>query len=997
MTLQEFLSLIVPQGKLVAGKLVDRVGTDGRPYKAFSHRVLDTHVDLAAALVRMDQEKLNAYFALASFEQGFHPNPVDPKKPKQLRVRTNVKALKALWFDIDFKGEYTDEKAALAALRAFLKATGMPPPTAIVRSGNGVHVYWAFDQAIELERWQRLSDALKVMAVDAEFAHPEIKPSSVDLACTADSCRVLRPFGTRNWKDPANPKSVTLLYGSQTTYPYETLEQVLQTHIGVVRRSVTPNTSAKSSSMVNESANAYSELTGGLGFPQGPPTARFDEIIKHCGVLKKQADEHGANATEPLWTASLQVLKFTEDGTMWVHPLSDGHSGYQAEATKTKWEQRLANTAGPTKCTHFMGFEPTICAGCPHKGTITSPVELGHPKPVNQPVDAWPKKFKISDDKMGMERMMIDEATKAVTWPRVLSCVVDNVKVSKAIGTGAYSFKFDHTQGGVPQGTLEMPSSMLGNQRRMQEMLADKGVVLDDAEIKQYKVLMGAWLKNLQRLRRVTNSAEKLGWIDEPSATGSKIVGFSAGTTTFYADGRVSEDVSAAADYAQIARHYVPTGGLDQWKKVAAFLADQNRPAFTAILAAAFATPLLRFTGLSGAILSIVSSASGVGKSSVLKCAQAVWGSPTHGVNAVNDTTMSVAKKLGFLNNLPAFWDELRGSKATEDFLQLAFQVTQGKERTRLDSSAKFREVQTWETMLVVASNESIFDAMGRMGNGSDAGMVRTFELVVEPFEVKDNKAALSIMFESLNSNYGYAGQEYARYISTNVDSIRTKMERTFSMLADKLEMQSQERFWFSIMASLLVGAGLAKHLGLVTININTLSQFLYETLESLRRRSQQQIALTSPAEILAAFMSHFQASAVIVDRYPKRGENSRTYVPDLTGGIPRTDTMKYQVSRSENLLRVSQGEFNDFLSRRALPVSDTLSKFQRNYKMRKFHGVLGIGTKWNTIPQHLLEFDLSKFGLSAATVAVPSSLAGMSGSHELTGHAGSTPPPSPP
>src|SRR5690606_19622681 len=138
--------------------------------------------------------------------------------------------------------------------------------------------------------------------------------------------------------------------------------------------------------------------------------------------------------------------------------------------------------------------------------------------------------------------------------------------------------------------------------------------------------LMTTWLGQLQAARRVADVTEQLGWLVEKTDTGEQINGFSLGPTTYYSDGRSRDDVKAAREFANIARFYEPKGGLDAWKKVAGFISEQGIPAFTATLAAGFGTPLLRFTGLSGGILSIVSTASGVGKSSALKCSQAVWG-----------------------------------------------------------------------------------------------------------------------------------------------------------------------------------------------------------------------------------------------------------------------------------------------------------------------------------------------------------------------------------
>lgn len=958
MKLVDFLRLLVPPGILVAGKLIPKTLADGTPYNAFSHTITKLHTDFAANLVSMDAGKSNTYFALAAYKQGFHPKPNDPTK-KQLRVLTNVDSLKALWLDIDFKAPspYPDIQTAAVALKAFSQATGMPTPSVLVGSGNGVHGYWPLDVPIPLDRWQRLAEALK--------AATQAKGLVTDKTCTADACRVLRPIGTSNWKDPANPKPVVLLHSSGKVFTYEELELALTPWIGAARTHPLPSMNTP---------GMYDEITGGLA-PRNETPARFDAIIKHCGVMRTMAESHGAQCVEPLWVAGLQLLKHCEDGAMWVHPLSDGHPGYNADNTERKWQHRLQNTAGPSLCSTFEAHEPSICSKCPHRGFVKTPIQLGHES--TQPLDGLPPGWRIGPERKGIERLMIDPTANTREWVKVLRHVPTNFRATKSIVTKRYDLSFDVEFGNSHSWPIDLPGAALGNPRKLNETLADYGFVLKEREAKAFNELMATWLGQLQAARRVADVTEQLGWLVEKTPDGEVVTGFSCGQSTFHADGRVRNDVRAAREFANIAKFYEPKGGLDQWKKVAAFLADQGKPAFTAILAAAFGTPLLRFTGLSGGILSIVSTASGVGKSSALKCSQAVWGSPTHGVNAVDDTPKSVARKLGFLNNLPAYWDELRGRKTVDDFLTLAFQITQGKEKTRLDSSAQLREVSTWETMLVVASNESIFEAMARHGGGSDAGIVRTYEIVVEPFATDRNRAEVSLMFEALNSNYGHAGRVYAQYLATHAPEVGKRVEEMFKRLAAAGKMDAQERFWFAIMAILVVGAQLASELDLVKIDLRKLTEFLLANIYRLRGRSVDAMTLSQPTEILAAFMAAYQDRALVVDRYPAPRANIKNYIPDLTGGMPRSDKIVYHVSREENLLRVPRNELERWLQHRELPVYNILKRFRDELGAIEMRTKLGIGTKWELPPQKVFEFDLSRFGLSAADV-----IAGAPSSH---------------
>lgn len=933
MDLLEFLNTVVPQGRLVVGRKVERRDQPGQ--YTIAHTCHKLRADAVATIETLSAGQEDVYFALAAYRQGFHQNATTGKK--QLRVRDNVDTLKALWFDIDFKGAYPDPKTALLALKIFGQATAMPLPSIVVGSGNGLHAYWPLTEPVAPERWQRLADALKNAAKEQGLG--------VDLVCTGDACRILRPPGTFNWKDPDHPKPVEILYTSGKTFTYDRIEGALTPWM----------TARKVTTRATPVTGANSDLTGGLATREVVAT-RFDEVIKHCGVMRHIAEVHGKDSLEPEWKDTLQLLKYCEDGEIWVHAVSDGHPGYKPDSTDKKWQQRLANTAGPTLCSTFEGYRPTICAKCPHSGFIKTPIQLGTEG--TQDIEGLPNGWRTSPNKGGVERLMIVDQGEGKTekeWVRVLRYIPANLRVTRSIVGGRYELLFDVEMQNSKTWSVNLPGGTLGNTRKLCETLADSGLVFKGREPKDFVDLMASWLQKIQAARRVADVTEQLGWL----ADGDKVVGFSTGPTTFYTDGRVRNDVRAAREFAAVSRHYEARGGLEPWKRVANFIAEQNNPAFTAILASAFGSPLLKFTGLSGGILAIVSTASGVGKSSALKTSQAVWGSPTHGVNAVDDTPKSVARKLGFLNNLPAFWDELRGRKTVEDFLTLAFQITQGKEKSRLDSSAQLRESATWETMLIVASNESIFDAMGRGTTGSDAGVVRTFEIFVEPFKTDRNRAEISLLFEQLHQNYGHAGRIYAQYLATHYTEVQERVQSMFKQLALAGKMEAQERFWFAIMASLVVGAELADKLDLVKMDRRTLLSFLMSTLKRLRGRSGETLHATEPAEVAAAFMQSYQDRGLTVDRFPQPRQNTATYIPQILGGAPRADKIMYHVSQEERLLRVPANEFARWIDHRGLPPFTIMKRLKDDAGVKTLRCRLGIGTKWELPAQRCLQFSL--------------------------------------
>lgn len=886
---------------------------------------------LGAQITVKNKPNTDVYYALATFKQGWHKNAKDKSV---LRVRENVDQLKAIWFDIDFKGGLSDPTLVVAALREFSKRTGMPPPSILVHSGNGVHAYWPFTTAVPYLRWQAMADRLKELARDHDLP--------ADLVCTADACRVLRPPGTSNWKDPSDPKDVRIMYSKGPLHDPAALELALGSSVPAQVSAGNDLGLGPTPSYLQAAGAEHSstELTGMHGGSATPVTSLFSSITKECGVAKHWVDQRGEDCPEPEWTAALQLLKHCTDGELYVHAISEGHLSYSVDATNEKFEQRKANTAGPTLCNTLEGYRPDICAACPHRGKIKTPIVLGVEATLVSPQGIALTSWRAMKPE-GMERKLRDDAGNFI-WERKLHSTYEDVTTTRSINTGQYELQFNVKMQGARDIEIRMPAICLGNDNKLRETLAAQGAPLLGHELKDFKDLMTTWLNKLQKARAESEAVEQLGWVRDDQ---KKIQGFSSGSTSFLTDGTQKLGVRIKSEYAAIGKIYEPTGDLAKWQQVANFITTQNNPAFVAMLASAFAAPLLTFTDIPGGILSIVSQGSGVGKSSAMRCAQAVWGDPQKGVNAVDDTPLSVARKLGFLNNLPAYWDELRGEHMMEAFCTLAFQVSQGKEKTRLDSSASMREVNSWETLLIAASNESIFDYMGNTSKGSDAGVARVYEIMVDPSATTQSSAEITMLFGNTHHNYGEAGQVYAQYCANNHEAIQGRVQKMFSALCDKAGMKPAERIWFAVMASLVVGAQTANAAGITNFNVKSLGEYLIKNLAQLRGRSHSSMQGSTPAELIQSYMQQHQDKALVVEHFQKQGQTNYEAVVLKT---PKADRIVYQYAKLDNLVRVSKSDFTTWMKKsKHIMWANTAKNFMEDLKCHEVRVHLGHGTGW--------------------------------------------------
>jgi hypothetical protein len=112
------------------------------------------------------------------------------------RSRDNAVALTSIWLDIDVKDPpkgYASLQEAVRGLQAFEATVGLPPPSALVFSGGGLHVYWSSTKVFTPDEWRPLAERLKNAALQHGLR--------CDAGCTTDRARILRVPGTFNWKN----------------------------------------------------------------------------------------------------------------------------------------------------------------------------------------------------------------------------------------------------------------------------------------------------------------------------------------------------------------------------------------------------------------------------------------------------------------------------------------------------------------------------------------------------------------------------------------------------------------------------------------------------------------------------------------------------------------------------------------------------------------------------------------------------------------------------
>jgi P4 family phage/plasmid primase-like protien len=114
----------------------DRDGTEPGERRLLSREM----TDIGSHLARWDRRDRAFYFCVATLKPGSQPERAGGSP----RCKANVSELALLWADIDFKDVDLQEAEILPLLRS------LPcPPSIVIRSGNGLHVYWLLSEVLD--------------------------------------------------------------------------------------------------------------------------------------------------------------------------------------------------------------------------------------------------------------------------------------------------------------------------------------------------------------------------------------------------------------------------------------------------------------------------------------------------------------------------------------------------------------------------------------------------------------------------------------------------------------------------------------------------------------------------------------------------------------------------------------------------------------------------------------------------------------------------------
>ena len=747
------------------------------------------------------EQGMDVYFALGKL------------KEKGSRKVDNVESLGAIWLDIDCGGDKADEiepstglpkgyasqKEGLKALKEFCATVDLPEP-AIVNSGYGLHIYWAFTEEVPTEQWLPIAKRLEQVCITQKFcADPNV----------FDAARILRVPGTYNQKKDT-PKLVRVVNPVTARYAPDDIRALLGVDpdevITVKKKSSQPILDPLQKLLDENKDYKFSKIVG----RQDPCLQLKDSLLNR------------ATLSEPRWFNALSVAKFCADGSKAIHTVSQGHPDYNFDAV----ERKIAGIKGPHSCEEFDKNNPGICKDCPHKKdkSIRGPYSLGKiiKKDSSSPINKFEPYFRGKNG--GVYK--IEEEDPQFVYEHDLYLkkqMWDDEEGFVSV------FVFHSPHDGVRE--FKIPNECL-EKRLLLKTLAHNGVVAGTANAARLHEYVVRSIQILQAKEQSEVMRRQFGWADNDTK-------FIVGEREITVDGVYHSPASSITK--SYVGYFEPQGTLEKWSEVFNLYNREGMEiqAFAAL--SGFGSILLKLTGQNGAIINLVHKNAGTGKTTILRMANSICGHPKSLLGTFKDTAVARVNKLGILNNIVNTVDEL-SNMDSEDVSDFAYEVSQGKgkEKGTPTANANRKNDTTWRNLTLSTSNSSFYQKLFSGKGLPDGEIMRIMEFYVEYVDPDIISTAYGKeMFDhQLNENYGHAIVPFVQYILANPEGVKRDVLKIQAKIDKEMRLTSRERNWSALIAANIAGGWIACKLGIIDFDMKRIYKKASKIILQLREET---------------------------------------------------------------------------------------------------------------------------------------------------------------
>lgn len=958
--LQNFLQAVLPS----VGFYVTVYVADG----VVKQQVKKSQYGVEAFCETQEANYQDSWFALASYEQGWHEVTTRTGEVKhKLRTQQNAMLAKSLWLDLDV-GEDKAYKTRDEAIQALvkLKELGFPRPYVVGSGKAGLHVYYAFDNDVAKADWQYLADRLKQACKELGI--------HADPSRTADIASILRCPQTWNMKGTktgGEPHQVKILLEGNPA-KYDTYKAILDKFTPTVDKSnplsLLPAIDVANLPTVELSFSDETLLQ--TYFPvlkEDYPTRPAIEVLRGCEQMRLQN-----GASEPIWRGMLATMRVCENGHYVAHKVSASDPRYSEVDTDKKLQYLEDNEIPPFTCDFFHAERPEVCNRCPYKGLIKTPISVPKRPPKSEVIPT--KQIEVVNTTQAETIAPPQQAEQVIQGQPGVEQLSDFVEIttknSKVNSSGCWVrtrnadgdwqwlniypypiYPLQKVRGRTPKGEtcisyifrkhnlkghddIQIAGSTLMGQT-LNATLGDYGFILTDKERKLMAGLLIDLLKETEHSVGEVQTTDRLGWNDTMDT-------FLLGNKLYKTDGKCFE-IAVAGKAKVFSDQTVPQGSLETWKQMANVYNKDGLEWGQAVVASAFASPLMPLGALEKAALLFVTGDKGVGKSTALLLASSVYGNPERLMFNKMDTFNSRIHKLGIFSNITAAFDEMT-DMSPKEASEFAYTLTQGRGKDRMGSGGEDLIMNTtyWSCLPVMSANDSIITALSQHGLDPTAQMSRVLEVRatdVNKFYTQAEIERNERLVRQLPHNYGVAGDMYMRYVTTNKDDVLEMIYQIETRFKKHANLNSNFRFWTYMCTRMIVGVMIANKLGLLDYNVAKL--FAYLVKATNKAKAEIEKYKWQPETIVPQFLAFAGPHRVVVTHEKRPADMpdvvDRGALNDLNYVVQSPTSGRELIMRMEldtgNCI-ISTSAIKDWCRKSGIPYAEFINQLEQDYKV---------------------------------------------------------------
>lgn len=945
------VSLLHDQGEriVVCYQYIDE---DGKK-RGFSARHFISLSEAERYAAKKNNERANVYIKHAQ-----HVTP--PTQGWKLSLSTSDFAGSRTFFvDVDFgegKEYGTIGDVVLASKHAFteLSKLNLLPPNLVLQTGGGMHYCWVLTEVIPAVEWQALAKIF--------FGVFDKIGLKYDRACkTIDK-------GVR-YTDSNNP---AINYKHSTNDPIRILRETQRYDAATFKASL-----VALSPELYQTESAYDPKEFDEYNVYEISKFNLPTVADECAMLKATIANGGVDDDYKQWFDKLLLIAKSNDEAYArevAQAISKGHKDWDQDATDAKFDAALASEVRfPVRCDTFADHKNSPCPTCKYYKKIRNPGQIeryisaqattqsqgsGNSVPANatNQVASVPAPITVKNDGLpnnlyynaesGLRRIKInDDLPDCLIWSNVN---IFNVKLAKEDGGSALFLEFTFQRQNSLQ--ISLPVNRIPDSRALAHYMATQYYIpITEAQRKGLHAAMVSWIETLrQRQMEQANPIEThysgMGWSRDYTS-------FALSNFVINADGS-----QKPIHNDEMRNKFRPHGSIDKQKNILKSLyQNEQRPEAHAMLASSLAAPLLRLVGCQGMCFNFYSARSGYGKSTILKAGASLWGEPAASIIGVDDTYNAVIKRMTILNNLPAFFDELRVNEPEEYVKSIIFRVAQGMEKNRMNTDNGLHQAGHWQTLLVFATNVAFTGLIrGKLGQG-DAASARYMDFILPPIDAAlvSNSINMEMQVSELEANNGHIGCEYISHVVTNRSSVVSRL----NMVSNKILAAAQTarddasgRKHVLASACLLVATELAVKLKLLPIDQDMVAKAVAKAIKAGKTSRLEAQDTINPLTILHDYLKANEGDRLVTAEKGKYREV--IMAPRSVRG-----TLGYEIDRTGKMILIDHAHFMQWLRIEGYNVADAMQGLASYNSGQK--KALGRGTQYVTSLRRVLVVDI--------------------------------------